>query len=64
MRKSIRNSYRQLLEPSRLYPKALSWLRSEVNPIDLREQFLKLTDEGEAVLAAALEAQAREIISP
>lgn len=53
-RGSIRNSYRQLLEPTRLYPKALGWLETEENPMDSREQFLRLTDEGKAVIAGAL----------
>jgi hypothetical protein len=53
-RGSVRNSYRQLLEPSRLYPKALGWLTTEENPDDTREQFLKLTDEGRAVIEGAL----------
>lgn len=53
-RGSARNSYRQLLEPSRMYPKALGWLRPEENPNDLREQFLRLTDEGRSVIQGAL----------
>lgn len=53
-RGSIRNSYRQLLEPTRLYPKALGWLRAEENPQDSREQFLRLTDEGRSVINGAL----------
>lgn len=53
-RRSLRNSYRQLLEPSRVYPKALGWLRAEENPDDIREQFLRLTEEGRAVIDGAL----------
>lgn len=53
-RGSIRNSYRQLLEPGRVYPKALSWLTTEANPNDDREQFLRLTKEGKSVLEGAL----------
>lgn len=53
-RGSIRNSYRQLLEPSRQYPNALGWLSTEANPDDDREQFLRLTDEGRSVIEAAL----------
>jgi hypothetical protein len=53
-RGSIRNSYRQLLGPSRLYPKGLGWLSTEENPNDSREQFLRLTDEGKSVIAGAL----------
>jgi len=47
---SVRNSYRQLLEPSRLYPKALGWLTTVENPDD----FLELTAEGRAVIEGAL----------
>jgi hypothetical protein len=53
-RGSIRNSYRQLLEPSRLYPKALGWLSTEANPNDDREQLLRVSEEGKSVLAGAL----------
>lgn len=53
-RGSIRNSYRQLLEPSRLYPKALGWLSTEENPNDSREQFLRLTETGKSVIAGAM----------
>ncbi len=53
-RPSTRNSYRQLLEPSRVYPNALSWLTTEENPLDSREQFLRLTQEGKDVIAGAL----------
>ena len=62
-RKSLKNSYRQLLEPSRNYPNALGWLCAEVNRNDLREQFLKLTPRGERVIADALEEQARQVVS-
>jgi hypothetical protein len=51
---SIRNSYRQLLEPSRVYPSALGWLTTEENPMDSRQQFLRLTQEGKDVLEGAL----------
>lgn len=53
-RGSIRNSYRQLMEPSRMYPKGLGWLTAEENPDDIREQFLRLTDTGKSVVEAAL----------
>ena len=53
---SVRNSYRQLLGPSRLYPKALSWLTTEENPMDSREQWLRLTDEGKAIIENAARA--------
>lgn len=53
-RGSIRNSYRQLLEPSRVYPNALGWLTTEENPMDAREQLLRLTTEGRKVIEGAL----------
>ena len=52
-RKSTRNSYRQLLERSRVYPSALRWLIAEENPRDRREQFLRLTKEGKTVIEGA-----------
>lgn len=55
-RGSIRNSYRQLMPPSRLYPKALGWLEAEVDPMDSRQHFLRLTDKGRAVAEMALAA--------
>lgn len=51
---SVRNSYRQLLKPDRKYPRALGWLAAEEDPNDLRMQFLRLTDEGRAVIEGAL----------
>ena len=53
-RGSIRNSYRQLLEPSRSYPKALGWLAIERNPNDDREQLLRLTKKGKSVVEHVL----------
>ncbi len=53
-RGSIRNSYRQLLESSRRYPKALDWLTATPNPMDDREMFLRLTKRGKLVAARAL----------
>ena len=53
-RGSIRNSYRQLLKPSRVYPGALGWLMAEENPDDSRENFLRLTKLGKLVAARAL----------
>jgi hypothetical protein len=53
-RGSIRNSYRQLLEPSRLYPGALGWLTTEANPMDSREQLLRLTEQGKRVIEGVL----------
>jgi hypothetical protein len=54
LRGSIRNSYRQLLEPSRSFPRGLGWLRTEANPDDDREQFLRLTDKGQSVVLGVL----------
>lgn len=51
---SVRNTYRQLMEPSRVFPKALGWLTSEENPDDSREHYLKLTELGRTVVTAAL----------
>jgi hypothetical protein len=53
-RGSIRNSYRQLMEPSRVHPKALNWLCAEENPMDAREKVLRLTDEGKRVVEGVL----------
>lgn len=53
-RGSIRNSYRQLLEPSRAHPAGLGWLTTEENPMDAREKVLRLTDEGKGVLEGVL----------
>lgn len=53
-RGSIRNSYRQLLEPSRVHPKALGWLTQEENPMDAREKVLRLSAEGKAVIEGVL----------
>lgn len=52
--RSIKNTYRLLLEPNRRYPHALGWLATESNPDDERQKFLRLTDAGKAVLNAAL----------
>jgi hypothetical protein len=55
---SIKNTYRSLLTPAeagttkRHY--ALGWLTLEQNPDNLRENFLRLTPAGKAVLSAAL----------
>ena len=54
LRPSLRNSYRTLLAPSRLYPHGLGWLDTEDNPEDEREQFLRLSDRGRAVIQGAL----------
>ena len=61
-RPSIRNSYRQLLSASRVYPKALGWLQTKQNPKDLREQILCLTETGLQVIEGALSAQALAIV--
>lgn len=53
---SIRNSYKQLMAPSRNRPQALGWLEVEQNDLDEREKFLRLTPQGKAVISAALSA--------
>jgi hypothetical protein len=52
--KGIRNTYRQLLEPSRMFPNALGWLTTDENPMDAREKVLRLTDEGKRVIEGVL----------
>lgn len=54
--RSLKTTYRVLLEPSRLYPKALHWLDRAPNPDDNREKFLVLTPAGKRALGAAAEA--------
>lgn len=49
-----RNTYRQLLPPSRAFPKALGWLETEENPMDGREALLRLSPEGIRVIEGAL----------
>jgi hypothetical protein len=53
-RGSIRNSYRQLLEPSRVFPGGLGWLTTEENPMDAREKVLRLTDCGKKIVEGIL----------
>lgn len=53
-RGSIRNSYRQLLAPSRLYPKGLGWLEIELNQNDSREHILRLSKKGRSVIQGAI----------
>ena len=55
-RPSTRNSYRQLLSPSRVYPNALGWLSTEENPLDSREQFLRTTSKGQKIIESSLAA--------
>lgn len=50
----MRNTYRQLLPPSRVFPKALGWLVPEENPMDGREALLRLSPEGVRVIEGAL----------
>lgn len=50
----LKNSYRQLLEPSRAFPSALGWLCVEENPADAREKVLRLSQDGYDVVSAAL----------
>lgn len=54
--RSLHTTYRILLEPSRVYPNALGWLRQEENPMDARQKFLRLTPKGRAVMVGVLRA--------
>lgn len=56
--RSLKTTYRVLLEPSRLYPNALHWLDRVENPSDNREKFLVLTPAGRRALKAAADALA------
>jgi len=56
--RSLKTTYRVLLEPSRLYPGALGWLKRETNPADNREQLFDLTPRGRHVLEQIIEAMA------
>jgi hypothetical protein len=49
--KSLNTTYRIFLEPSRLYPNGLGWLRQEPNPDDNRVKFLRLTAAGREVIS-------------
>jgi hypothetical protein len=53
-RPSVKNTYRQLLEPSHAFPNGLSWLKSETSPTNLREKVLTLTPTGRNVIQGAL----------
>lgn len=53
--RNLSTTYRILLEPSRLYPKALRWLKRETNPADNREKFFDLTPRGREVMEQVLE---------
>lgn len=54
--RSLHTTYRVLLEPSRIYPQSLGWLRQEPNPMDARQKFLRLTPKGRAVMSGVLKA--------
>jgi hypothetical protein len=54
--KSLNTTYRIFLEPSRLYPNGLGWLKQEPNPDDNRVKFLRLTKKGKDVMRQTLEA--------
>lgn len=58
--RSLHNTYRVLLEPSRLYPQGLGWLKQVPNPNDAREKFLTLTPEGRRVVREVLEGLGRD----
>lgn len=59
--RTLHTTYRVVLKPSRVYPKALGWLDREQNPADNREWFLKLTPKGREVIMEVLRALGREI---
>lgn len=61
--RTLHTTYRVVLEPSRIYPKALGWLSRTQNPNDNREYFLKLTPRGREVLKEVLKALGRDINS-
>lgn len=46
---SIQQTFGMLLYPSDREPKALGWVRQEVDPDDKRRKFLKLTDKGHEI---------------
>lgn len=50
--KSLHTTYGIFMEPSRSFPHALGWLEAEVNPMDKREKFLRLTTKGRNVVRA------------
>jgi hypothetical protein len=54
--RSLHSTYRQLLKPSRTFPKALGWLDRTENPADNREKLLKLTPKGRKVIAEVVAA--------
>lgn len=54
--KSLHSTYKIFLEPSRVYPNGLGWLTAEVNPMDNRQKFLRVTKKGRAVIREVLEA--------
>jgi hypothetical protein len=58
--RSLHTTYRILLEPSRVYPNGLGWLKQVPNPMDNRVKFLVMTPKGRKVMEeimAALEGQ-------
>ena len=56
LNKSVKNTYRHLLDPSRRHPDALGWLQAVPNEDDLREHHLVLTGRGRKVIEGALAA--------
>jgi hypothetical protein len=59
--RSLHTTYRILMEPSRVYPNALGWLKAEPNPMDAREKFLRLTPKGRAVMVGVLRALGHDV---
>lgn len=54
LNKSVKNTYRHLLAPSRRHRDALGWLEAVPNEEDLREHYLMLTAAGRAVIEGAV----------
>jgi hypothetical protein len=54
--RSVEKSSLQFLEPGRVAPDALGWLAQQHDPDDRRVRYLTLTEDGEDVVAAVVEA--------
>lgn len=52
--RSLERTFGLFLEPSKVFPDALSWVTQEIDPDDRRRKYLKLSDTGEKAVAAIL----------